>query len=297
MKIIKTTLIVLTLVMINQIANAQIIYTDVNPDVISPKNKSFSYYLDLNNDGISDFVVTHTVDKYSGGSNCNGTKTSNSITISPYGSNQILDYSLGKVSQFSTNSLVSSSSITWSNSANQVIRLAHYACDPWIRSWYYFEDGWSPATDGYVGLKFIANGNTYYGWLRMSTVSDASQFTIKDYAFDNTPDHSILTGNATGAIKAPDNYTREVMKDFQVDVYPNPLSSSTTISFSLSQSQKISLKIFDMNGKLVKAIADKMFESGDQQIKWNTLDVKAGIYLLRMEGTNYSETKKLVVIK
>lgn len=86
-------------------------------------------------------------------------------------------------------------------------------------------------------------------------------------------------------------------KNYSLNIYPNPVSNSTTISLSLSQPQKVSLKIFDMSGRLAKAIVNKMFETGDQQITWNTLDMKAGIYLLKMEGTNYSETKKLVVIK
>jgi hypothetical protein len=83
----------------------------------------------------------------------------------------------------------------------------------------------------------------------------------------------------------------------KLNAYPNPFTNSTTISFSLSQLQKISFKVFDMSGRLVNTIADRFFESGEQQITWNTNDVKAGIYLLRMESANYSETKKLVVIK
>ena len=83
----------------------------------------------------------------------------------------------------------------------------------------------------------------------------------------------------------------------RLTVFPNPASQATTIYFSLSQSEKVSIKIFDIKGELVKTIAERVFGNGEQQIKWNSADVKAGVYLLKMESVNHSEAKKLVVIK
>ena len=83
----------------------------------------------------------------------------------------------------------------------------------------------------------------------------------------------------------------------RLTVFPNPASQATTIYFSLSRSEKVSIKIFDIKGELVKTIAERVFGNGEQQIKWNSADVKAGVYLLKMESVNHSEAKKLVVIK
>ena len=57
-------LIILTV--INPFVNAQIVYTDVNPDVTS----SGSYNLDLNNDGAIDFVIAHTSKAVKGSGKC-----------------------------------------------------------------------------------------------------------------------------------------------------------------------------------------------------------------------------------
>ena len=89
---------------------------------------------------------------------------------------------------------------------------------------------------------------------------------------------------------------------YKFSAYPNPFSSATTISFSLAQSQKVSLKIFDMTGRLVKIVANEEMQTGVHEIKWNVSNatgksVPSGIYLLRMESGNYSETKKLVIIE
>ena len=84
-------------------------------------------------------------------------------------------------------------------------------------------------------------------------------------------------------------------------VFPNPFSpdqsGSTTLLFSLPKTEKVSFKVFDVNGRLIKIIADGMFEKGENKIEWNAADVNAGLYFLRMETKGYSETIKLSLVK
>jgi len=80
------------------------------------------------------------------------------------------------------------------------------------------------------------------------------------------------------------------------DVYPNPASSSATIFFSLSNTQQVSFKVYDMSGRLVTTITEQESGEGDNQITWNTSDIRAGMYFIRMESGSYSEMKKLSVI-
>ncbi|HYV92902.1 MAG TPA: T9SS type A sorting domain-containing protein [Chitinophagales bacterium] len=88
----------------------------------------------------------------------------------------------------------------------------------------------------------------------------------------------------------------------EISIFPNPFYNSATISFSLPQSEKVSVKIFDMTGRIVKTLADVEMQEGAQQINWNATDEKgnavdAGIYFLKLDIGNYSETKKLLVVK
>ena len=83
----------------------------------------------------------------------------------------------------------------------------------------------------------------------------------------------------------------------QLAVFPNPTTSSTSISFSLPQSETVSLKIFDMNGRLINAVAEKVFAAGEHQLKWDATNVRAGIYILKMQAGNYAETKKVIVVR
>jgi hypothetical protein len=82
-----------------------------------------------------------------------------------------------------------------------------------------------------------------------------------------------------------------------LQVYPNPVAGSTTISFSLEQTQKISLRIFDMSGRLVTTLADASFEAGDHEIVWDATDVNDGIYFLQVRSEENLEVVKLAVTK
>lgn len=81
------------------------------------------------------------------------------------------------------------------------------------------------------------------------------------------------------------------------EIYSNPASRATTISFSLSQTRKVSLKIFDMNDRLVSTLADKIFEEGKNEFMWNNEHVKEGTYFLQFQSDENQERVKLVVTK
>ncbi len=81
------------------------------------------------------------------------------------------------------------------------------------------------------------------------------------------------------------------------EIYSNSASDSTTISFSLSQTRKVSLKIFDVNDRLVSTIADKIFEEGKNELMWSTENVDKGTYFLRFQSEENKENVKLVVTK
>ena len=79
--------------------------------------------------------------------------------------------------------------------------------------------------------------------------------------------------------------------------YPNPLSNSTTISFSLSRSEKVSLKVFDIKGRLISTLSNKIFEAGDHKLSWNAYGITEGIYFLQFQSTATLKVLKLIVLK
>ena len=88
----------------------------------------------------------------------------------------------------------------------------------------------------------------------------------------------------------------------ELTVFPNPISNSATILFSLAHPGKASLKIFDITGRLIKTLVNGETTQGNHQVQWNANDEKgnavpAGIYFLRLDLGNYSETRKLLIAR
>jgi CubicO group peptidase (beta-lactamase class C family) len=89
----------------------------------------------------------------------------------------------------------------------------------------------------------------------------------------------------------------DIPMEYSVSNYPNPVSSAANISFILPQTENVSLKIVDVNGRLVSILANQVFEGGENKIEWHAADINAGIYFLRFETASYSENRKLIVTK
>ena len=89
----------------------------------------------------------------------------------------------------------------------------------------------------------------------------------------------------------------QTIETSSLSIYPNPVSASTTVSFYVEETKNVSVKVFDMSGRLVTTLTDASFEEGYHEIIWNAAEVNAGIYFLRMEAGDYSVTEKLSVVK
>ena len=91
-------------------------------------------------------------------------------------------------------------------------------------------------------------------------------------------------------------------QDNTIKITPNPFSNLTTISFSIPQSQKISIQVYDMEGRLVKTVANNEMPAGVHQITWNATNgngsaVANGLYILILKTGEDTETKKVSVIR
>ena len=79
--------------------------------------------------------------------------------------------------------------------------------------------------------------------------------------------------------------------------YPNPFNPRTTIEFSLPAAGKATVEIFNVLGELVATPFDGMAQSGANVIVWDGAKVASGIYFYRLTADNYTETKKMTLMK
>jgi len=84
--------------------------------------------------------------------------------------------------------------------------------------------------------------------------------------------------------------------------YPNPFNPTTTIRFEVPLSKGglkgvVSLKIFDILGKEVATLVNEQLTPGTYEDDWNASQFPSGIYFYKLTAGNFSETKKLILLK
>ena len=79
--------------------------------------------------------------------------------------------------------------------------------------------------------------------------------------------------------------------------YPNPFNPTTKIDFTIPETGKVSLKVYDMLGQEVRTLINKRMKSGEHQIKFNAIDLPSGVYIYTLRTDNYTDSKKMIVLK
>jgi len=79
--------------------------------------------------------------------------------------------------------------------------------------------------------------------------------------------------------------------------YPNPFNPTTNIGFRISTSEFVSLKVFNVLGSEVAVLINEEKPAGYYEIEFDASDLTSGIYYYRINAGNYSETKKMILLK
>ena len=79
--------------------------------------------------------------------------------------------------------------------------------------------------------------------------------------------------------------------------WPNPFNPRTTIKFELSKACFVSLKIYDINGKLVRTLIENNFVAGVHQMQWNSTENASGVYFCKLSANGINHVIKMILIK
>ena len=79
--------------------------------------------------------------------------------------------------------------------------------------------------------------------------------------------------------------------------YPNPFNPTTMITFQLSKSSDINLTIYDIAGREVATLFNGEKPAGIYSLPWNASNSSSGVYFYKITAGNFSQVKKMVLIK
>ncbi len=89
---------------------------------------------------------------------------------------------------------------------------------------------------------------------------------------------------------------------FKFDIAPNPFVRETRVDYALPKKAAVDLIIYDVSGRMVKALTSEMHKPGYYSTVWNGTDyqgseVSSGIYFIKFKAEDYIETEKLLLLR
>jgi hypothetical protein len=126
------------------------------------------------------------------------------------------------------------------------------------------------------------DGTLYLGVHEVSTIPPLDQITLM-----------AIRDTVTSVKDANEN-----MVSYKLEQnYPNPFNSSTNIKYAISQSSRVSIKVFDLMGKEVATLLNRYQQAGRYDIIFQANDLASGIYFYSLRSGDFVATKKLILLK
>ena len=146
------------------------------------------------------------------------------------------------------------------------------------------------------GLTWVSSG-----WVTVGVVKNLAGNSQYLFAATGTP--TIYTGSvwrrpiAEMLVSVNQRENTHPLKYILEQNYPNPFNPRTTIVFGIRSYSYVKLEVYDLLGKKIETLQNEYLQSGDHSIIWNADKYSSGIYFYRLSTSNYSITKKLVLLK
>jgi hypothetical protein len=248
-------------------AEAQIMYFDVNPDYTFTNTTAG---IDLNQDATADFAIMDT-----------NVTSANLWFVGGFTLNS------GAITQ---NAIAGSTPASYAYPFKLALNAVIDASQPWLAdggTMAYVVGGATPyssfwldgVVDGYMGLRLQVGTDLHYGWLRMDVPADGMSVTIKDMAYNATPNAQILAGDM-----GPISVSEEIASKVSIFNYNNTLTITV-----VDLTSNGALTIHNMNGAVV--MTDNV--NGSSTVDLSSL--ASGIYTVTINFNEGTITKKIFV--
>tara|TARA_R100000908_G_scaffold50441_1_gene25708 strand:- start:44672 stop:47155 length:2484 start_codon:yes stop_codon:yes gene_type:complete len=112
-------------------------------------------------------------------------------------------------------------------------------------------------------------------WLRAYVDTASVEFSVSnEELITNTPEQFELSHN-----------------------YPNPFNPTTQISYNLPRNAEVSLRVYDITGRLIQTLVNTRQSAGSHTVSFNASNLSSGVYFYRMEAGTFTDVKQMMLIK
>lgn len=155
--------------------------------------------------------------------------------------------------------------------------------------------------DSSINLSRTLTGGLTGGTSGMQTIGVAAVLVNRGGA-DTVKDNNLAGNNISRVTFNYINQTQSVDEfgagpKLNSTVYPNPINSQGTISYTLPENLDVSIKLYDLSGREVLNIFEGSQGFGDQNVRFNTENIKNGIYFYTLKAGDIITTEKVIIRK
>jgi len=118
---------------------------------------------------------------------------------------------------------------------------------------------------------------------------------INEIHEENNKGYNILGIYSVTGVEVENNILPEEYVLYQS--YPNPFNPSTTIKYSIPNSDKVSIKVYDILGREVSTLVNEYKTAGTHTVEFNASGLASGVYFYQLRAQNFAETKKMVLLR
>lgn len=135
----------------------------------------------------------------------------------------------------------------------------------------------------------------------MYTFRGIGWFSFGQYKLQPRDDSDVLPFDPNDAVGVPGLSAR--LEFALAQNSPNPFGASATrISFAVPREERATLRVFDVQGRLVRTLVDGPVSAGAHTVDWNGRNdqergVSAGVYFYRLEAAGKSATRKMILLR
>jgi len=94
-----------------------------------------------------------------------------------------------------------------------------------------------------------------------------------------------------------DNFEEQTDKFILYNAYPNPFNPNTKIKYSIQNSDMVQIKVYDIMGVEIETLLNEYKQTGTYEVEFDAGNLTSGVYFYRMTSGNYSETKKMILLR
>jgi hypothetical protein len=142
-------------------------------------------------------------------------------------------------------------------------------------------------TIGFVQGHGNSNSQKQYLFVYKNPPCGKNQFRLKQIDLDGSLTYS---GIVDFYIEAPNQF-------IVYQNYPNPFNPTTTITYSLTKDSFVTLKIFNELGREVKTLVSENKLPGKYEVKFDGKNLSSGVYFYKITAGDFTDTKKLIILK